>query len=351
MTRPFTIVSLVSIPDWARKRLDAIHPAVRLLEAPGWFDGELRQTWPAYTTATYLHPDSVGSGTREERDDLLAEADVVLAGFPVPLDLVARSPRLQWFHQLPAGASNLRQCDLWGSKVVVTTSRGSGNPLAIAEYVVAAFLHFARALDCAERDREAGSFDRLSYRPTLLSGKTVCVIGAGGIGRQVGRLCAALGMTVVGTRRSPGGDPPEGFSELGGSDELHRFLARADFVVVCCQWTPETEGLIGRGEFAALPDDAVLVNVARGEIIDEDALRGSLAEGRLRGVALDVYRGEFEHPPEPDLWSDPRVLITPHVSSGSDVPPEEPYRLFVENLEAFLSGRPLRNVVDWDRGY
>jgi phosphoglycerate dehydrogenase-like enzyme len=351
VTGPTTIVSLVSMPEWVRHEIEALDPAVRLVEAPGWFDGELRDTWPAYTTATYIRPDSIGSGTRDERDDLLARADVIVAGFPVPLDLAARAPRLRWFHQLRAGASNLQPCDLWGSDVVVTTSRGLGNPLAIAEYVIAAFLHFARGLNQAGRDREQGSFERAAYEPALLAGKTVCVIGAGGIGREVGRLCSALGMRVVGTRRSPDRIRPEGFSELGAPEELLRLLGAASFVAVCCQWTPETEGLVGREALAAMPVGAVIVNVARGEIIDEDALRESLFAGRLRGVALDVYRGEFEHPPAPDLWADPRVLITPHVSSGSETAPNGPYQLFIENLEALLAGRDLRNVVDWSRGY
>ena len=122
---------------------------------------------------------------------------------PFPLDLRARAPRLKWFHQRPAGASNLLMGDLWGSLVVVTTSRGVGDTLAMAEYAVAGILHFARGLHQAAVDRGVGAFNPRSYRPLLLEGKTACVVGAGGIGLEVGRLCAALGMRVVGTRRQP----------------------------------------------------------------------------------------------------------------------------------------------------
>jgi phosphoglycerate dehydrogenase-like enzyme len=95
----------------------------------------------------------------------------------------------------------------------------------------------------------------------------------------------------------------------------------------------------------------ILVNVARGEIIDEAALIDALAAGKLRGVALDVYTGEFEREPDRRLWDDPRVLITPHISGGTDVPHQRPIELFCDNLRAFLDGRPLANLIDWERGY
>src|SRR5438067_8440846 len=216
-----------------RAKIAAVDPQVRLIDAGGWLDGEYRETWPAYTAARYLSPNSTGQGTREERDRLLAEAEVILGGWPFPLDLRARAPKLKWFHQRPAGASNLLLGDLWGSDVMVTTSRGAGNTLAMAEYAIAGILYFAKGLDRAVTDRGAGKFDHRAYRPLMIEGKTACVVGAGGIGRDVGRLCAALGMRVVGTRRNPqpGAALPEGFVELGGPGDLDRFLADSDFVV------------------------------------------------------------------------------------------------------------------------
>src|SRR5205823_2675404 len=281
------------------EQIKAVDPRVRVIEAGGWFDGEYRETWPAYAVARYLSPKSMGQGTREERDRLLAEADVILGGWPFPLDLRARAPKLKWFHQRPAGASNLLTGDLWGSDVAVTTSRGSGNTLAMAEYAVAGILHFAKDLPRAAADREAGRFDHRAYRPLLIDGKTICVVGAGGIGRDVGRLCGALGMRVIGTRRTPQPDEPlpPGFSELVGAADLDRLLPQSDFIVICCQWTPETTGLFNHARFAAMKPGSILVNVARGEIVDEDALADALQRGHLRGVVLDVYVGEFEHGP------------------------------------------------------
>jgi phosphoglycerate dehydrogenase-like enzyme len=160
-------------------------------------------------------------------------------------------------------------------------------------------------------------------------------------------------MRVVGTRRRavPDTDLPPGFTEIGAASDIDRALPESDFVIVCCQWTPETTNLFNAARFAAMKPGAVLVNVARGEILDEDALVEALARGKLRGVALDVYVGEFERPPREELWSDPRVVITPHTSSVSDGDRHGGMDLFCDNLRAYLAGKPLRNVIDWARGY
>ncbi len=351
--RRLDVLAIQRISAAEKAQIEAVDPAIRLTDAGGWFDGEYRETWPERAAARYLAPTAKGSGSRSERDRLLAEAEVILGGWPFPLDLRARAKRLKWFHQRPAGASNLRLGDLWGSDVVVTTSRGAGNTLAMAEYVVAGILYFAKGFFRAGIDREAGAFDHRAYRPLLLEGKTLCVVGAGGIGCEVGRLSAALGMRVVGTRRyaAPDASLPVGFSRLGGAGDLDGLLPESDVVAICCQWTPETTRLFDRDRFARMKAGSVLVNVARGEIVEEEALAEALAHGRLRGAVLDVYVGEFERLPPPALWRDPRVLVTPHISSYSDHDRHRAIDMFCDNLRAYLDGAPLRNVVDWQRGY
>src|SRR3989475_1254450 len=281
---------LVAVPvsDDARSRIAATGRCLHVVDAQGWFDVELRETWQPRTVQRYLGQPVGPIRSRQERDQLLDGAEIILGGFPFPLDLRARAPRLRWFHQLPAGASNLLRGDLWGGDVIVTTSRGYGNTRPMAEYVLASLLHFARGLHHASRDRQRHRFDHRTYDPLLLQGKTVCVVGAGGIGQEVGRLCASAGMRVTGTRRRgvPNSLLPAGFSRLEGPERLYALLAESDSVVVCCQWTPETTKLIGREAFAAMKPGAILVNVARGEIIDEEALIAALAAGKLRGVGL-----------------------------------------------------------------
>lgn len=160
-------------------------------------------------------------------------------------------------------------------------------------------------------------------------------------------------MRVIGTRRNaiPGDALPPGFTRLEGADRLHALLAESDCVAVCCQWTPETTRLIGREAFAAMKAGTILVNVARGEIIDEEALVAALSDDKLRGVGLDVYVGEFEREPDRRLWDEERVLITPHVSGSNDVGQHRGVDLFCDNLRAYLDGRPLINVIDWSVGY
>jgi glyoxylate/hydroxypyruvate reductase len=351
--RTVNILSITRLSGVDRAKIEAVDPAVRLTDAGGWYDGEIRDAWPAVSAARYLPPNATGSGTREERDRLLAAAEVVLGGWPFPFDLRARAPRLKWFHQRPAGASNLLKGDLWGSDVVVTTSRGVGNTLAMGEYALAGILHFAKGLNRAAVDQRAGKLEHRAYRPLLLEGKTACVVGAGGIGLDVGRLCAAFGMRVVGTRRTAAAVAPlpPGFSRIGAPGDLDALLPESDFVVICCQWTPETTRLFDHDRFARMRRGSVLVNVARGEIVDEEALADALESDQLRGAVLDVYVGEFEHGPPPRLWSNPKVLITPHTSAWSDVDRHAGIDMFCDNLRAYLDSRPLRNVIDWERGY
>jgi phosphoglycerate dehydrogenase-like enzyme len=336
--RTVEVLVIAPISDAAFERIKAVGhvlgedsatapfpPALKVVDGRCTFEAEYRDAWPPATARRYLpaKPDPREVLPRAERDRLLSTAEVVLGTFPFPMDLRVRSPRLQWFHQIPAGASNLRAGDLWGSDVRVTTSRGLGDTVPMAEYVLAAILHFAKGFHRVAPDRARHEFGPRAYRPRLLQGKTVCVVGL----------------------------LPEGVSRVESGDGLHALLAESDFVAVCCQLTTETEGLINRAAIAATKPGAVVINVARGEIIDETALLEGLANGRIGGAALDVYCGEFVGDPDRRLWDDSRVLITPHVSSETDVSFHRGVDLFCDNLHRYVTGQPLENVVDWDRGY
>ena len=347
------VLVIPQVSDEVLHRIQNVDCRVKIVDARGWFDVELRTTWPKWTVDRYLGARKYPATSLEERNHALASAQTVLTGWPPLKDLRARAPRLKWVHELPAGASNFLDTDLWGSDVLVTTSRGLTNRRPMAEYVLASFLHFARGLHLSYRGQKRRRVDHQTYDPVIIPDKTVCVVGAGGIGQEVAKLCAAAGMRVVGTRRhvASGAPLPPGFLRLESSHLLHDLLGESEFVAVCCPWTRETTHLIGRAAFAAMKSGTVLVNIARGEIIDEEALLHALAEGRLRGVALDVYVGEFERPPESRLWDDGRVVITPHVSAATDVSEHRGIMLFCENLTRYLEGLPLENVIDWERGY
>src|SRR5262249_9769659 len=171
MTRTVNVLVIQPIDDAELAQIARLDPCLRVVDARGWFDDEYRDTWPQWSVDRYLGTRPCPPSTRAERDRLLAEAEVLLGGWPFPLDLGARASRLRWFHQRPAGASNLLRGDLWGSDVVVTTSRGFGSTRAMAEYVLACFVHFARGLHRAHRDRQRQQFEHGSYRPVQIEGK------------------------------------------------------------------------------------------------------------------------------------------------------------------------------------
>ncbi|HEY7217495.1 MAG TPA: D-2-hydroxyacid dehydrogenase [Candidatus Binatia bacterium] len=347
------VLVMPQVSDQVLDRIRGVDRRVKVVDGRGWFDVELRATWPQWTIDRYLgdrkHPET----TLDQRNRALGSAEVILLGWPPVKDLKARAPRLKWVHQTPAGASNFLDTDLWGSDVTVTTSRGHTNRRPMAEYVLAGFLHFARALHLSYRDRQRRRFDHQTYDAVMIRDKTVCVVGAGGIGQEVAKLCAAVGMRVVGTRLNvaPDAARPADFARLESAGALHELLRESEFVAVCCPWTRETTHLIDKAAFMAMRPGTVLLNISRGEIVDEDALREALATGKLRGVATDVYDGEFERPPDARLWDDERVVITPHVSAVTDVSEHQGVKLFCDNLMRYLAGQPLENVIDWRRGY
>ena len=344
------ILSLTNLPEDLQNQIKILDSSIQLTMAPGWFDGEIRDTWPTFTANRYLSPTSHGQATKEERDKLLNDAEVILVGFPFPLDLKARSPKLRWVHQRPAGASNMLRGDLWKSDIVVTSSRGYAHNLPIAEYTIATMLHFAKDLHLPEQERKTKRLNARDYNVTQLSGKTLCVLGTGGIGKEVGRLASALGMRVLGIRRKAS-ENMDGFESVASQDQLKSILSESDYLAICCQWTEETEKLINDDTLGFIKDNSVIVNIARGEIIDEDALVRALAKNKIKGAALDVYVGEFESPPDNRLWDDNRVLITPHISAASDINTHRGNELFLKNLKHYMANETLDNIIDWNRGY
>lgn len=349
------IVVLGAVGEHPLADIAAVDPSIKVIDARGVFEVEYAKTWPTETVHRYV-PKALIAGsktTRAERDALLAEADVICLRFPFPLDLGARAPRLKWVHQTPAGASNLRMGDLWGTAVTVTTSRGYNNTLPIAEYVIAAILLAAKSLPQAFHDQERRSFDRRLYRPVLVQGKTLGIVGLGGIGSDVARLARALGLRVVATRRSAttAQHNVQGVDELLAPTALSDLLTQSDFVALCAQWTPETEKLIGAAELRQMKPTAYLINVARGDLIDQPALVTALQREQIAGAVLDVYTDEFTGPPPDELWQLANVVITPHTSVGTDVSHAKGMELFCENLRRYLRKQPLLNVIEWERGY
>jgi phosphoglycerate dehydrogenase-like enzyme len=270
--------------------------------------------------------------------DLLAGADA-LWDFPFEThdDLMDVTPRLRWVQTTSAGVGQLvKNLGLQGSDLIVTTASGiHGQPLA--EFVFGALLYHVKRFDRLQVDQSARHWERFSSGE--LAGRTMAIVGPGRIGQEVARIARAFRMTVWATGRdnSPARARALGVDRLFDREALCEMLAGADCVVLCAPHTTETENLIGRDELLAMKPDAVLVNIARGAMIDEGALVEVLRSGHLGFAALDVFRTE-PLPPDAPFWDLPNVLVSPHSASTADSENGKLTDRFIENLGHFLAG-------------
>jgi phosphoglycerate dehydrogenase-like enzyme len=259
-------------------------------------------------------------------------------------DALEAAASLRWVHVHSAGADRPVYVRLRERGVQVTTSSGA-NSAVVAQSALAGLLALARHLPqlwAAQRERTWAPL-LASGQPRDLQGQHAVLVGWGPIGQHLGRLLLALGLrvTVVRQHDRPAG---EGFATVPG-DRLHEVLPQADWLLLACPLTQATRGLIDGRALALLPAHARLVNVARGEVVDEPALVAALQSGRLGGAFLDV----FAHEPLPaasPLWALPNVLVTPHSAGFSDGNAARVTGLFLENLRRWHAGEPLRNLAD-----
>lgn len=314
--------------------------------------GALGEGWELRVVRSGTAGTADGTGPPREALDALPDAEVYL-GMGVPAEVLRAGPRLRWVHTGTTGVGSALTPDLLQRDVVLTNSAGVHGP-PVADTALAMILHFARGLDLAVRTQAKGRWDKAGFdtaEPPLreLEGSVVGIVGFGGIGRALAERVRALGCRVLALKRRPSEAPP-GIRVLTDNAGLRTLLAESHFVALCAPETSETRGMIDADALARMRSDAVLVNVGRGGLVDEDALVDALRGGRIRGAGLDVFVRE----PLPEghpLWALDNVLITPHVSSYTDRFWERETDLIVENLRRWRGGEPLRNVVDKAAGY
>ena len=276
-------------------------------------------------------------------------------GFGIPRLLFLEAQRLRWAHSAAAGVGTALYREMVESDVSFTNSAGI-HAIPIAEYVVAGVLHFLRGLDIALDQQRRIEWDKAPFVAIdsvlrEVDSVRALIVGVGGIGGAIGERLTALGARCTGVRRRVGLGPPAGFERAIGLDDLDAELPNHDVVVLAAPQTAETDGLLTAERLDLLPRTAIVVNVARGALVDEEALAARLKNGRLRGAVLDVFRQE-PLAPTSDLWKLRQVLLTPHVS------PVSPGRfwprqldLFLDNWSRYSRGEPLRNVVNKQAGY
>jgi phosphoglycerate dehydrogenase-like enzyme len=279
---------------------------------------------------------------------ILRTADVLFdLDWYAPADLPASAPSLRWVQASRSGiGEELQRLGLDRTSIVFTNAAGV-HAVPLAEFVALGLLWLIKDVP-----RLSAEQAERAWRPSVsrtLAGTRVLLVGLGGLGAQIARTLAGLGVDVCGLRRSEAPAPP-GVSRSIRPAGLRTALGDVDALVVACPYTAETHHLIGAAELAAMPAGAFVVNVARGGVIDEAALAAALASGHLGGAALDVFEEEplaFGSP----LWAMPNVLVSPHRASVVEAENGLVVDLFIDNLARFLDARPLRNIYDRDRGY
>jgi glyoxylate/hydroxypyruvate reductase len=347
------VLILTPSPDPV-ERVRAVAPE-RLNVTYAFYDfiDDVRAHWSERSMTRFTRPGE-SPRTPAESEALLRDAHVILMSVPFPYELPRRAQNLIWAHFAFAGISNLRGSDWFlAEDFMITSARGHQQSLPIAETTLAAAFMFAKRLDLAVANTLRGLESTAVPNMLLVRGKTMGIIGLGGIGAEVARLAKAVGMRVVANRHSVTSRQ----TNVGDVDlllppsELHELLGQSDFIAVCTMWTDETERMINEAAFAAMKPGAFLLNIARGEIIDEPALAEALSSGRLGGAYLDVWWNDQGAMPHPDLLKAPNVVFTPHVSGRADESHAFGVEVFCDNLRRLLAGEPLENVVDWSRGY
>lgn len=335
--------------------LQSTAPHMRL---PEWANAQLRDATPEGWELVLVQSPTVsaGDGTNRVSDetlDAVATAEAYF-GFGVPAPLLGVASRLRWAHSASAGVGNSITPELRASNVVLTNSAGVYAD-AMADTVLAGVLYFVRGLDYAVHQQRDARWDQTPFvTPTARMREVeelrVLVIGAGGIGSAVGKRFMALGCQCTGVRRRPNLGAPPGFLRVVGPDSIDRELGEADVVVLSAPLTAESRHLLDATRVPLLRAGAIVVNVARGALLDEAALLEALDSGGVRGAVLDVFSTE-PLPADNRLWSHPRVLVTPHVSGVSPRHWDRALSLFLENWRRWVAGEPLYNVVNLDAGY
>ncbi|MES2176964.1 MAG: D-2-hydroxyacid dehydrogenase [Gemmatimonadota bacterium] len=293
-------------------------------------------------------------GGSSEAQRLIANAEVYF-GFGITPDLFQAAKALRWVHSAAAGVGNVLKSGIADTSVALTNSAGIHGP-PISEFVVAGLLHFMRGLDVAIDQQRRGEWNKAFFvaddSPLReISGSRILIVGTGGLGGETARRLSCLGAHCIGLRRRPELGAPPGFLSVAALDSIDDLLPTADAVVLAAPLTPDTNELLSRARLERLPRHAIVVNVSRGAMLDEEALADMLESGTLRGAALDVFRQE-PLATTSRLWQLRSVLLVPHVS------PVSPGRfwprqldLFLDNWRRYVSGEPLRNLVDKHAGY
>jgi phosphoglycerate dehydrogenase-like enzyme len=283
-------------------------------------------------------------------DGAIDDAEILIRGFmpaEVLSDLVERMPALRWMHIPRAGIDTSLVPAVMARELLITNSAGV-HAVPIAEFVLMFMLAHAKRVPELIALQTTHAWRPRDLQLAELDGKTVLILGLGQIGQAIAARAKGFGMRVLGSRRSGAATPH--VDSVVDDTGWRALLPEADYVVVAAPLTPQTRAMLGAAELAQMRPSAYLVNIARGEIVDEAALVEALHAGRIAGAGLDVF-GQEPLPAGHPLWDAPNVFATPHISWSSPAIMPRTFALFVDNLQRYAAGQPLRNVIDKEAGY
>jgi len=295
----------------------------------------------------------------------LADCDT-MAAYTIPKDLVKRAPRLRWLHCMAAGLDYILKTRMFDEGNIILTNTSGASAAMIGEYILMSMLLYSHQHHVSIRAQVRHQWTPIGHyfaKAEPLRGRTLGIIGYGAIGREAARLAQGFAMEVIALKRDPhirrdprfsfpGVGDPEGLipSRWFGPEQCAELMALSDFIAVTLPVTSATRNFIGARELAAARPGAYLVNVGRGEVIDQAALISALASGQIGGAGLDVTVPEplpADHP----LWDMDNVILTPHTAGPNKRYQDDCLRIFAENLHRLTNGQELINVVDVKRGY
>jgi phosphoglycerate dehydrogenase-like enzyme len=283
----------------------------------------------------------------KEANEFLPDAEILLTMGRLDPDITERTPKLRWVQSLAAGIDKLPLETFIKRNIIVTNGKGV-HIVQMSEFTLGVMLQWVRNTNKFLKHQQEKIWEqKLSFDE--LYGKTVGILGAGAIGEAVARKCQAFDMNVIGFNRSGAAQPH--FNEIfSGENGLIALLQKSDFVVLLLPSTSKTHHFIKREHLQQMKSSAFLINIARGDVIDEEALMEALQNGTISGAALDV----FEQEPLPEtspLWTMDNVILTPHIAGATDHYIERAAPIFYHNLKQYIAGQPLMNVVNLREGY
>lgn len=288
------------------------------------------------------------AATDEDKMREIEDADAFF-GFGINPKMIGHARKLRWIQLSSVGVESVLCPELLNSDIVLTNARGA-TAINISEHVMSLILAFTRTLHTSMRNQSNKFWEDFRNLPVLeISGDTLGIIGLGSIGLQVAKRAHAFNMRILAVDPTQT-EKPDYVESLWKMDRLHDLLGQSDFAAICCPLTPQTKGMVGASEFRVMKPTAILVTIGRGQIINQAALVDALQTKEIGGAGLDVTDPE-PLPQDSPLWEMDNVIITPHHAGAFPKSWERIFNIFCENLQRFVAGESLTNIVNQTRGY